>query len=126
MILLLDSHVLLWWLADDRALGPDAARSIASPANDVLVSAASIWEIEIKRAVGRLSRVPEGYVEAVEQSGFSSLPIISEDAVRAGRLPRHHADPFDRMLIAQALRVDAVIVTRDRTFEAYDVPRLAA
>ena len=126
MILLLDTLVLLWWLADDSVIHPEASASIASPANDVVVSAASIWEIEIKRASGRLRQVPDAYLEAVERSGFSSLPIVSSDAVRAGRLPPHHRDPFDRMLVAQALRLDAVIVTRDPAFSAYGVPLLAA
>jgi len=125
MILLLDTHALLWWLAGDPQLNGDAVESIASPTNDVLVSAASIWEIEIKRALGRL-RVPDSYVDAIERSALASLPILVSDAVRAGRLPRHHADPFDRMLVAQAIRLDAVIITRDRAFGPYGVPVLAA
>lgn len=120
MILLLDSHALLWWLADDSQLTAPARRSIADPANDVLVSAASVWEIEVKRAAGRLD-APEDLLAAVSSAGFDVIPLTAQDAVDAARLPRHHADPFDRMVIAQARRLDAVIVSHDHAFAAYDV-----
>ena len=125
MILLLDAHALLWWLADDAALGADARQAIASPANDVLVSAATIWEIEIKRRLGKL-QAPGGLVEAIADADFSVMPITGPDAERAAGLPPHHRDPFDRMLIAQASRVEAVVVTRDVAFALYDVRFLAA
>lgn len=125
MILLLDAHAVLWWLADDPLLGAPARRAIADPANDVLVSAATIWEIEIKRALGKLD-APASLVQAVEEAGFDALPMSGTDAERAGRLPAHHRDPFDRMLVAQAGRLDAVIVTRDGAFDAYDVEVLPA
>lgn len=125
MILLLDAHALLWWLADDPRLDPAAARSIADPANDVLVSAATIWEIEIKRGLGKLE-APGRLVEAVETAGFDGLPITGGDAERAGRLPTHHRDPFDRMLVAQAMRLDATIVSRDSAFLPYGTPVLPA
>lgn len=125
MILLLDAHALLWWLADDPELDAGARRAIADPANDVLVSAGSIWEIEIKRALGKLS-APDGLVGAVEQAGFETLPITAADAERAGRLPSHSRDPFDRMLVAQSSRLDALIVSRDPSFGAYDVEVLPA
>jgi len=125
VILLLDAHAILWWLADDAALGDSARRAIGDSANDVLVSAASVWEIEIKRALGKLT-APDGLVAALETSGFSGLPITPLDAERAGRLPPHHRDPFDRMLVAQATRLDAVIVTRDESFAKYEVETLGA
>ena len=125
MIILLDAHALLWWLADDPTLNDDARAAIAAPANDVLVSAGTVWEIEIKRALGKLS-APDGLVDAIEASSLGSLPILATDGERAGRLPAHHRDPFDRMLVAQALRLDAVIVTRDPAFAPYDVNVLAA
>ena len=125
MILLLDANALLWWLADDPTLSRRARRAIRDPANDVLVSAASVWEIEIKRAIGKLA-APDGVVAAVESAGFLALPITLGDAERAGRLPPHHRDPFDRMLIAQASRLDAVIATRDTVFAAYGVDTLSA
>ncbi len=125
MILLLDAHALLWWLADDAALNEGARDAIANPINDVLVSAATIWEIEIKRTLGKLS-APGGLVDALEAVGFGSLPITSSDAERAARLPAHHRDPFDRMLVAQAQRLEATIVTRDPSFDAYEVGILSA
>jgi PIN domain nuclease of toxin-antitoxin system len=125
VILLLDAHALLWWLADDPTLAEGARSAIRLPANDVLVSAASVWEIEIKRGLGKLV-APEGLVEAIEAAGFDALPITAADAERAGRLPPHHRDPFDRMLVAQAARLDATIVTRDVSFGAYDIDVLPA
>jgi len=125
VILLLDAHAVLWWLADDRALDPAARSAIADPTNDVLVSAASIWEIEIKRALGKLD-APADLVAAVEEAGFDVLPITGEDAARAGTLPPHHRDPFDRMLIAQADRVGAIVVSRDAAFMAYGLDVLEA
>lgn len=125
MILLLDAHALLWWLADDATLDAAARAAIASPANDVLVSAATVWEIEIKRALGKLD-APDGLVDAVVASAFQALPISLTDAERAGRLPPHHRDPFDRMLVAQAMRLDAVIVSRDDVFAQYGLDVLPA
>jgi PIN domain nuclease of toxin-antitoxin system len=125
VILLLDAHALLWWLADDPTLEAAARAAIASPANDVLVSAATVWEIEIKRALGKLE-APDGLVDAVEASAFQALPISLADAERAGRLPSHHRDPFDRMLVAQAIRLDAVIVSRDDSFAPYGLEVLPA
>lgn len=125
MILLLDAHTLLWWLADDPGLDPAAARSIADPANDVLVSAATIWEIAIKRALGKL-RAPDRLVETVREAGFDGLPITGLDAERAGALPQHHRDPFDRLLVAQAARLDATLVSRDVAFDPYEVSVLRA
>lgn len=125
MILLLDAHVLLWWLADNPTLPPTTRAAIADPASDVLISAASIWEIAIKRALGKLD-APTGVAEAVRQSGFDVLPITGDDAERAGSLPPHHRDPFDRMLVAQAGRVGAIIVSRDDVFSRYDAEVLPA
>ena len=120
MILLVDAHTLLWWLADDPELDAAAGRSIADPANDVLVSAATIWEIEVKRVAGRL-RAPEELLDAIRETGMETLPITALDAVTAAGLPMHHGDPFDRMLMAQAQRLDAVVVSRDHALRAYDV-----
>ncbi len=122
---MLDAHAVLWWLANDPQLSDQARRAIADPANDILVSAASIWEIEVKRAAGRLE-APAELIEDLEHSHVNALPTTALDAVAAARLPMHHKDPFDRMLVAQARRLDAVIVSRDRAFAAYDVPVLLA
>lgn len=125
MILLLDAHALLWWLADDPQLEVAAREVIAAATNDVLVSAATVWEIEIKRSLGKL-RAPDGLVEAIEAAGFGGLPIVGPDAVRAAHLADHHRDPFDRMLVAQAARLDATILSRDPVFDRYGAPRLPA
>lgn len=125
MILLLDAHAVLWWLADDPTLHRAARSAIADPANDVLVSAASIWEISIKRALGKLI-APTSLAAACEEAGLGVLPITGDDAERAGSLPTHHRDPFDRMLVAQAHRIGALIVSRDGVFAAYGTDVLPA
>jgi PIN domain nuclease of toxin-antitoxin system len=120
VILLLDAHALLWWLADDPKLSDVARRSLADPVNDVLASVASIWELEVKRLAGRVE-APSDILETLQAAQVDALPVAAADAVEAARLPGHHRDPFDRMVIAQAMRLDAVVVTRDRAFAAYDV-----
>jgi PIN domain nuclease of toxin-antitoxin system len=125
VILLLDSHAVLWWLADDTELAGPAKRAIADPTADVLVSAGTIWEIAIKRAIGKLD-APDGLLDVLDESGFQVLPILGLDTERAGALPAHHRDPFDRMLVAQASRLGALIVSRDPAFAAYDVEVLPA
>ena len=122
---MLDAHALLWWLDDDPTLDRAARTSIADPANDVVVSAATVWELEIKRAMGRLE-APADLLHVLDAEEFDCLPILGEDAIHAATLPMHHRDPFDRMVLAQALRLDAVVVSRDRAFTAYDVAVLRA
>jgi len=125
MILLLDAHAMVWALSEPERLASGARRSIADPANDVIVSVASVWELEIKRVAGKLHLGPD-LLDNLERIGFDVLPIMAPDAVAAARLPPHHRDPFDRMLIAQAQRLESVIVSRDRAFAAYDVKVLGA
>lgn len=125
MILLIDANALLWWANDDPTLSEPARRTIADPANAVLVSAATIWEIEVKRIAGRVE-APEHILEDAERSGFDVIPLTGADAVSAANLPEHHRDPFDRLLIAQALRLDAIVISRDRAFAAYGVHQLLA
>ncbi|MEZ0164858.1 type II toxin-antitoxin system VapC family toxin [Kineococcus sp. LSe6-4] len=120
MSLLLDTHVLLWWLTDDAHLPERMRTAIANTDADVLVSAVSAWELSIKSSVGKLN-LPDGLPERLQEEGFTTLTITVEDGVAAGALPRHHADPFDRMLIAQAARRDLTLLTVDRRFSAYDV-----
>ncbi len=124
MRLLLDIHPFLWWMAD-RDLASDARAAIADPTNDVFVSAATAWEISIKRALGKL-RAPDDLTAQLETNAFKPLPISVDHAIAAGSLPRHHDDPFDRMLIAQALLEQLTVVTRDPRFAPYDVRLLAA
>ena len=125
MRLLLDSHALLWALTAPEKLSADAAREIRASANHVWFSPASVWELEIKRAQGKLE-LPEGWLDAVERTRFVELPIRSSHATLAGRLPWHHRDPFDRMLVAQALVENVRLVTRDRVAVAYGVTLLEA
>ncbi len=110
---------------DDPALAPDAREAIADGANDVAVSAASVWEIAIKRAQGRLDAPPD-ITGAVAVQPSRPLLISLEHAAAASALPTHHRDPFDRMLIARAVLDGLTIVTRDSRFEAYGVPILRA
>ncbi len=123
---LLDTHALLWWLADSERLSVPARRTIADESNAILVSAASAWEIATKFRIGRLAAseaVALDIAGAIASQGFEELAISVADAERAGRLPGPHRDPFDRMLIAQALSRDLVIVSIDRAFDPYGVNR---
>lgn len=117
---LLDTHALLWSVGDTERLSP-AAREVLE-AGDVraYVSAASIWEIAIKRAVGKL-RVPDDLLEQVAAARFDELAITSTHATRAGALPLHHGDPFDRMLVAQAQSENLMLITSDARIAAYEV-----
>lgn len=125
MILLLDANVVYWAIADPEQLAAGAREAIASPANDAVVSAASVWELEIKRLAGKL-RLDAGLLETLEQTPLPVIAMTDADAVAAAALPMHHRDPFDRMLVAQARRLGAAIVSRDGIFDAYGVDRLAA
>lgn len=118
--LLLDTQALLLILADDPDMSPSVRNAIVDPANDVFVSAVSIWETAIKRALGKL-RAPEGLAALVEESGFQELVVTSFHAEQAGDLPMHHRDPFDRMLVAQAQAEGLIIVTSDRRIPLYGV-----
>lgn len=123
MRLLLDTHVVLWWLADDPRL-PQPWRSLIGRAEtEVFVSAVSAWEMSNKAALGKLT-IPDDLSGALAEQRFEELPVTVEDGLAAGRLPRHHDDPFDRMLIAQAAARDLLLLSADSTFAAYEV-RLA-
>lgn len=123
MNLLLDTHILLWWLADDPSLPAGAGDAIASADNTVVVSAASAWEIAIKTVAGRLE-APGDLEDALQANEFDTLPITVAHALAAGVLPRHHSDPFDRMLIAQARVEHLVLVSADGRFPDYEVELL--
>lgn len=119
MSLLLDTHVVLWWLADDPALAEDIKDRLDHEP-DVYVSAATIWEVAIKQALGKLPE-PAGLPERIEASGFAPLPISFQHATTAGRLPMIHRDPFDRMLVAQAQCEHLTLVTGDENCRKYEV-----
>jgi PIN domain nuclease of toxin-antitoxin system len=122
--LLVDSHVALWWLDGNDALGPTCREELEA-ADEVFFSAVTPWELGIKRSLGKLS-FPDGLVDALQDSGFVGLSITIDHAVRASDLPPHHRDPFDRMLVAQAQAEALTLVTADRTIAPYDVQLLDA
>ena len=127
MELLLDTHAFLWWLTDSRRLSEEVRRVISDPSNDKLISAASAWEIATKYRLGKL---PEAEAIALDIPGtiarqsFEELPISVADAVRAGALPGPLRDPFDRILIAQALSRDLLLISVETPFDSYGVRRL--
>ena len=125
MSLLLDTHTLLWWLAADPTLSDEARSAIGSDDSVVLVSAASVWEIAIKKGIGKLD-APDDLEAQLERHQFDLLPITAKHALLAGGLAHHHEDPFDRMLIAQAQIEGLRIVTRDPRIGQYGVPILTA
>jgi PIN domain nuclease of toxin-antitoxin system len=125
--LLLDTHALIWWLAADEALSSTARNAIADSINDVFVSAASAWEITTKYRIGKL---PEAGLLAADVAGFVGaegfieLPVTIRHGQLAGSLPGIHKDPFDRILVAQAILADMQIVSRDEILSAYGIVRL--
>jgi PIN domain nuclease of toxin-antitoxin system len=124
---LLDTHALLWWLADDPALTPAARKIIAETRNTLIVSAASAWEIATKVRLGRLPGAADlaaDFPGFLDREGFQILPISAAHAIRAGLLPGPHKDPFDRMLIAQAQAEDLPILSNESLFESYGLRRL--
>ncbi len=125
MRLLLDTHALLWAIVEPDRLSDRAREALQDGGNDVFASAVGVWEIEIKRALRKLE-APDDLIGVLTATGFEPLPISLSHATRAGSLPPHHRDPFDRMLIAQAELEVLTIVTRDARFAAYGVPLLEA
>lgn len=127
MRLLLDSHAFLWWMAGDERLSADAASALTNSDADIALSAATVWELSIKHALGKLSLLPSvehALIEAPRRRGVSLLPIHPRHATRAAALPLHHRDPFDRMLIAQASAEGRTFVSADPHVARYDVPIL--
>ena len=121
MNLLLDTHVLLWWLDDHPALSRDAREAIANEDNLVFVSAATVWEIRIKEGLRKLE-VPLDFRQVLQTQPFLFLDVTVDHADAVGGLQNHHRDPFDRLLIAQAKVESLVIITHDERFRSYDVP----
>ena len=118
MNLLLDTHVFLWWDRLDSALNETARNAIEDPVNNVFISAASVWEIAIKRRLGKLA-FSGSACSAISANGFYELPIVPRDAEEAGNLAWPHADPFDRLLVAQAMRLGFVLVTADHSIRSF-------
>ena len=127
MQLLLDTHTFLWWLIGDASLSTPARKAIASERNGVFISAATAWEIATKLRLGKLpsgSSVTDDLESVIESQGFAKLPITIAHGQAAGALPGPHKDPFDRMLIAQAMLESLVLVSNEEAFSAYGVRRL--
>ena len=127
MRLLLDTHTLLWWLADDPSLSPAARRLIGRSSNSVLVSAVSAWEIGTKVRLGKLPGAEElaaDFAGWLARERFEPLPISVEHGIRAGLLPGTHKDPFHRMLVAQSQAENLPVVSNDSIFDSYNVRRL--
>jgi PIN domain nuclease of toxin-antitoxin system len=122
--LLLDTHVVLWWLTDDPTLA-DQLKETIDQEIDVFVSAVTVWEVTIKQQLGKIT-APADLPEAIRDSDLANLPVTADHAVAAGRLPLVHRDPFDRVMVAQALTEGLTLVTRDKALRGYDVPVLSA
>jgi PIN domain nuclease of toxin-antitoxin system len=123
---LLDSHIILWWLTNPAKLRKQALSVLVADETDLFVSAASWWELSIKRALGRLRFDAAGVLAKLAQGRVSKLDVTFDHAEHAAGLPAHHSDPFDRMLAAQALSEGLVLMTRDRAFELYGVATMQA
>jgi PIN domain nuclease of toxin-antitoxin system len=123
--LLLDTHALLWWLADDARLGADARALIADGNNQVFASAASAWEISVKKALGKLD-APDDLDAIVASEGFEKLAISFFHGEQAGALPSLHRDPFDRMLVAQAQAEGLELITADEQISPYGIKTVSA
>jgi PIN domain nuclease of toxin-antitoxin system len=122
--LLLDTHVFLWWISEDARLPVRARSQIASARNDVFLSAVSAWEIVAKAAPGRLElpEPPQRFIPAqLMSNGFEPLPLSLTHALAVAQLPDHHRDPFDRLLVAQAIVESIPIVTSDKTIARYPI-----
>ena len=125
MRLLLDTRIAVWWFNDPAKVRPDARVALEDPSNEALLSAASVWEAGLKQATGRLD-LPIKLDDLARSAGLIELPIAWEHARVAAELPRLHGDPFDRMLVAQAVLQDLVILTRDPLIREYDVATMPA
>ncbi len=125
MNLLLDTHTVLWWLSDDPALSETARAAIADPENTVFLSAVVVWEIRIKQSIGKLD-LPDDFGEVLDAQRFAELAVTVDHAHTIAELPAAHRDPFDRMLVAQAMVEHMAIVTRDRSIADYDVEVIVA
>ncbi len=120
MKLLLDTHAALWFLSGDERLGQGAVRHLTDDANRVLLSAAVVWEVAVKRSLGKLA-VPQEYVSLLLGAGVQALAVSVDHAAAVEGLPWHHRDPFDRMLVAQASIEGAALVSRDDALRPYGV-----
>ncbi len=125
MRFLLDTHILLWWLEDNPKLPWNIREIIQNPESLIFVSAATMWEMSIKKSLGKLD-IPDDLLEMLKDNEFQVLGVTADHGLKVGDLPYHHKDPFDRILIAQALCERLMVISRDDKFKLYDVPLLLA
>ena len=125
MRLLLDSHVVIWWLSDSARLQSATRDILISPDNELFLSAVTVWELNMKIAKGKL-RLAENYAERLLNDGMEELPVTVRHASVLKKLPPLHGDPFDRMLIAQTITEGLILMTNDRIILQYDVPTIKA
>lgn len=125
MSYLLDTHTLLWWLEDNPTLSSESKRIISNPNNLIFVSPVNTWEIAIKKALGKLE-APNNLEQVILECGFDHLPITIRHTIFVENLENHHEDPFDRLLIAQAMIEELTILTRDNKITQYKVPTILA
>jgi PIN domain nuclease of toxin-antitoxin system len=118
MKLLIDTHILLWWLVDDERLTQNARQHIVTQDNDIYVSHASLWEIQIKVMAGKLKADLNAIIQQLPENSFQSLPILANHIITLGKLPPYQ-DPFDRMLIAQAIYEPMHLLTHDKCLSGY-------
>lgn len=126
MRLLLDAHALLWWFEGGERLSGRARAAMDAPGNEVFASVAAVWELAIKTELGKLDAqaLLDGAEERFHAAGFGAVAITLDHAIRAGALPKHHKDPFDRVLIAQAQAENLTLVSDDAIFDRYGVRRV--
>ncbi|HXY12972.1 MAG TPA: type II toxin-antitoxin system VapC family toxin [Terriglobales bacterium] len=126
MRLLLDTHALIWWFDDPSRLSQRAYSLLQSSSNSIFVSAAVAWELAIKVNLGKVDALPliSDLASHLAEEGFAELPISLPQAVRAGMLPRHHRDPFDRVLVAQAQDLGIPVLSADPVLDRYDIRRI--
>ena len=124
MRFLLDTHVLLWWLSDDSRLGQQIRVLISDPENDVLVSVVSLWEITVKLRIGKLDANLQEILAVLPDMGFARLDIADSHLVELAKLPLHHRDPFDHLLMAQAIAEGAYFISDDQNVPLYGLPYL--
>ncbi len=125
MNLLLDTHILIWAFSNNSRLTGKARDALVDGHNQVFVSAVTAWEITIKKALGKL-KVPDSYEDELTAHRFTALDVTTAHALAVGRLPPHHADPFDRLLIAQTRVENLKLITADPMIQRYDIPIIAA
>ena len=125
MRLLVDTHLLIWWLAG-KSIPARAAELIRDPGNQIYASAVSVWEVAIKVSLGKIRITPDEFIAALREGGFQELAVTGRHAARVAQLPKHHRDPFDRLLVAQSLAEAMLLLTQDQPLAAYGPSVLVA